>query len=145
MVCTKALCGPVLLHCYFAGFSAPANSLIWFLLSSSHIWMSCYPISPEHFLSPLTRTVKDSYSFFTATKTSAWLCACGELELLNRKLFGLHTEHALHGECSCPPAALDEDPALPPSAAGLTGPRGCRLLIYTSSLVSLWRIIRAFL
>ncbi len=45
-----------------------------------------------------------------------------------------HTDHALHGECPCPPAAL-EDPTLPTSAAGLIGPVGCGPLICTSECV----------
>lgn len=82
------------------------------------------------------------------TKTS---CVCGtacqlsllslhtlrELELLNRELSSLHTDRILHGEWQSPPAALEETPALPTSAAGLAGPVGCRLLICTSESVRL--------
>lgn len=66
-----------------------------------------------------------------------FLHTLGELELLNRKLFSLHTDHILHGEWRSPPAALEETPALPTSAAGLAGPVGCRLLICTSESVRL--------
>lgn len=112
MVCTNALRGPVLFHRFFAGFSAAANSHSpFFTKLESHL------VELLHIPRTFPQSSDENcQSRFIVTKTSATTCMCGELELLNRKPFSLHTEHTLHGECSCPPAALEEDPALPTSA-----------------------------
>lgn len=138
------------------GFPAAAKSQNPFLADLNRAWLTCFHISQEQGegekRSLFSRQQRNcgrlqyaafqqrhrarvwkplaNYLLSPSTRSESWSC-------WTESFPSLHTDHILRSEWQSPPAALEETPALPTSAAALARPVGCRLLICTSESVRL--------